>query len=192
MSTPLNDSAVLSRAKRISDQSGAPDTRLRGRRLILVRIVWLAMVILLVVLFLARLPAFYTSLQAVCTSATCGFAQPSLENALALQKLGLSAGAYAAFTFALTLALAVVCFAIGVVIFWRRSDDWMALLFTLAVVATFTLTEQVYGMDMNSVWGWPAMILNVFGTGMYLLVFSLFPDGRFVTRWRAGFSSAGL
>jgi hypothetical protein len=183
MSTPINDSAVLSRAKRISDRSGAPRTRLRGRRLILARVAWLAVVSLLVVLFLARLPAFYTALQTVCTGTVCGFAQPSPDSALALQKLGFSAGAYAAFTFALTLALAFVCFTLGAVIFWRRSDDWMALLVALAVVATFTLNENVYGMDMNSAWGWPAMILFVFGFGMYLLVFSLFPDGRFVTRW---------
>jgi hypothetical protein len=36
---------------------------------------------------------------------------------------------------------------------------------------------------MNSAWGWPAMVLYVFGTGMYLLVLSLTVDGRFVTRW---------
>lgn len=183
MSTPIKDSAVLSRAKRISDRSGAPRTRLSGRRLILARVVWLAVVSLLVVLFLARLPAFYTALHTVCIADSCGFAQPSLENALALQKLGLSAGAYAAFILALTIALAVVCFTLGAVIFWRRSDDWMALLVALAVVATFTLNEQVYGMDMNSAWGWPAMVLHVFGTGMYVLVFSIFPEGRFVTRW---------
>src|SRR5947209_3510860 len=128
MSTPLSDSVVLSRAKRISDRSGAPRTRLRGRWLILARVLWLAVVSLIVVSFLARLPAFYTALQTVCAGAACGSAQPTPDNALALQKLGLSADAYAAFTLALTLALAFLCFAVGAVIFWRRSDDWLALL----------------------------------------------------------------
>jgi hypothetical protein len=138
---------------------------------------------LIVVSFLARLPAFYTALQTICTGAACGTAQPTPENALALQKIGLSVGAYAAFTLALTIALAFLCFAVGAVIFWRRSDDWMALLVALTVVATVTLNETVYGMDMRSVWGYPAMVLYVFGTGMYLLVLSLTLDGRFVTRW---------
>src|SRR5215469_14606940 len=175
MSTPLNDSAVLSRAKRISDRSGAPRTRLRGRKLILARVAWVAAVTLIVVPFLARLPSFYTALQTICTGDTCGSAQPTLDSALALQKLGLSVSAYAAFTLALTIALGFLCFALGGVIFWRRSDDWMALLVALAVVASVTLNEYVYGMDMNSAWGWPAMVMYVFGIGMYLLVFSLFP-----------------
>jgi hypothetical protein len=183
MSTPINDATVLSRAKRISDQSGSKGTRLRGRRLIFARVAWIAMVSLIVGSFFARLPAFYTALQTVCTGTACGSAQPTLDNALALQKLGLSVDAYAAFILVLTLALAFLCFTVGAVIFWRRSDDWLALLVALAVVATVTLNENVYGMDMNSVWGWPAMVLYAFGTSMYLLVGSLTLDGRFVTRW---------
>jgi hypothetical protein len=138
---------------------------------------------LLVVPFFARLPSFYTALQTVCTGATCGTAQPTLDSALALQKLGLSVGVYAAIILALTIALAFVCFTLGAVIFWRRSDDWLALLVALAMVATVTLNEPVYGMDMNSVWGWPAMVLFAFGTGMYVLILSLTLDGRFATRW---------
>jgi hypothetical protein len=182
MSTPLNDSVVLSRAKRISDRSGAPRIRLRGRKLILARVAWLAVVSLIVALFLARLPAYYTTLHTVCTGAVCGYAQPTPDSAQALQKLGLSVGAYAAFTLALDIALAFLCFTLGAVIFWRRSDDWMALLGALAVVASVALNPNVYGMDMTSIWGWIAMAMYVFGTGMYLLVLSL-SDGRFVTRW---------
>src|SRR5438132_8817967 len=89
MSTPLNDALVPSQATRSSDQSGAPRTRLRGRRLILARVVWVAAVTLIVVPFLARFPAYYTFLQTVCTGATCGF-QPTPGSAQAMQKLGLS------------------------------------------------------------------------------------------------------
>ncbi|HEX6108639.1 MAG TPA: hypothetical protein VFZ02_04440 [Ktedonobacteraceae bacterium] len=182
MSTPLNDALVASQATRSSDRSGAPDTRLRGRRLILARVAWVAVVTLIVALFLARLPTYYTVLQTVCTGAACGYAQPTPDSAQALQKLGLSVSAYATFNLALTLASAFVCFTLGAVIFWRRSDDWMALLGALAVVASVALNPNVYGMDMNSAWGWLAMVMYVFGTGMYLLVLSL-SDGRFVTRW---------
>jgi hypothetical protein len=140
-------------------------------------------VTLIVVTFFARLPAFYTALQTICTGATCGSAQPTLDSVLALQKLGLSVGAYAAIILALTIALAFVCFTLGAVIYWRRSDDWLALLVALAMVATITWFENIYGMDMNSPWGWPAMIMYAFGTGMYLLILSLTLDGRFVTQW---------
>ena len=181
MSTPLNDAFVASQATRSSDRSGAPDTRLRGRRLILARVVWVTVVSLLVALFLARLPAYYTALQTVCTGAMCG-AQPTPDSAQVLQKLGLSVSIYAAFTLALTIALAFVCFTLGAVIFWRKSDDWMALLGALAVVASVALNNNVFAMDMSSAWGWLAMVLFVLGTGMSLLFLSLFA-GRFVTRW---------
>src|SRR5437588_10786448 len=107
MSTPLNDAVVPGQTTRSSDRSGAPDTRLRGRRLILARVAWGAVVTLIVVSFLARLPAHYTLLQTVCTGATCGFAQPTPDSAQALQKLGLSVGTYAAFTRALIFPLCI-------------------------------------------------------------------------------------
>jgi hypothetical protein len=181
MSTPLNDAVVASQATRRSDRSGAPDTRLRGRRLILARVIWVTVVSLLVALFLARLPVYYTALQTVCTGAACA-AQPTPDSAQVLQKLGLSVSIYAAFTLALTIALAFLCFTMGAVIFWRRSDDWMALLGALAVVASVALNANVFGMDMTSAWGWLAMVLLVLGTGVYLLFLSL-SDGRFVTPW---------
>jgi hypothetical protein len=87
MNTPLGDALGASQAKRSSDRSGAPDTRLRGRRLILARVVWVAAVSLIVVPVLTRLPAYSTALQTVCTAATCGFTPDSAQ---ALQKLGFS------------------------------------------------------------------------------------------------------
>jgi len=158
------------------------DTRLRGRKLILARVAWVTVVSLIVALFLARLPAYYTALQTVCTGAACGYVQPTLDSAQVLQQLGLSVSAYAAFTLALEIALAFLCFTLGSVIFWRRSDDWMALLGALAVVASVALNGNVLSMDMSSAWGWIAMGMYVFGGGMYVLVLSL-SDGRFVTRW---------
>jgi signal transduction histidine kinase len=158
-------------------------TRLRGRRLILARVAWVTVVSLIMALFLVRLPAYYTALQTVCTYPACGYVQPTLDTAQALEKLGLSVNAYAAFTLALEIALALLCFTLGGVIFWRRSDDWMALLGALAVVASVALNGNVLSMDMSSAWGWIAMGLYVFGGGLYLLVLSLSLDGRFVTRW---------
>src|SRR6266699_6219287 len=134
MSTPINDAFVPSQAKRSPDRSGAPDTRLRGRSLILARVTWVAAVTLLVALFLVMLPAYYTLLQTVCTGATCGPTQPTPDSAQGIQKLGLSLGAYATFTLALTLASALLCIAVSAVIFWRKSDDWMALLVALGGV----------------------------------------------------------
>src|SRR5437667_3609836 len=170
MSTPINDAFVPSMATRSSDRPKASGTRLRGRRLILERIAWVAAVTLIVAFYFAMLPAKYTALQIDCTGAPC---------ANMMQRLGLSVGTYPIFIFALDIALAFLCFAVGAVIFWRKSDDWMALLVALAVVATVTLNEYV----SYSAWVMLSFSLYVLGTGVYVLVFSLFPDGRFVPRW---------
>ncbi len=159
------------------------DTRLRGRRRILARVAWVTVVTLIVALFLARLPAYYTALQTVCTYPACGYVQPTLDTAQTLQKLGLSVSAYADFTLALELVLALLCFTLGAVVFWRRSDDWMALLGALAVVASVAINGNVLSMDMSSALGWIAMGLFVFAGGLYLLILSFSLDGRFVTRW---------
>jgi hypothetical protein len=184
MSTHINDSVVASQATRRSDRSGAPRTRLRGRKLILARVIWIAAVTLIVALFLAMLPTYYTALQTVCIGgmATCGGFQPTPDSAQFLQRFGISVGTYATFTFALYLALAFVCFSLGAVIFWRRSDDWMALLVALAVVATVTFNEN-NGYGMNSPWTEFTNVFFVLGTGLYVLVLSLSLDGRFVPRW---------
>jgi hypothetical protein len=183
MNTPLNDALVPSQATRSSDRSGAPDTRLRGRKLILARIAWVTAVTLFVALFLVMLPAYYTLLQTVCTGAMCAIWQPTPDSALAMQKLGLSVGVHATFTLALTLASALLCFAVSALIFWRKSDDWMALLVALGVVALGTVNVTAVLMASYSPWQVLAIVLNVLGDGTFFLVLSLFPDGRFVPRW---------
>jgi hypothetical protein len=95
-----------------------------------------------------------------------------------MQKLGL----YAAFILVLTLALALFCFTFGAVIFWRRSDDWMALLIALMAVSTVTLNDNaVFGA--HSAWGELGIVMYILGSGIYILVLALFPDGRFMPRW---------
>src|SRR5207248_11442175 len=105
MSTLLNDAFVASPATRSSDRSGAPDTRLRGHRLILARVVWVAAVTLIVVPFIAMLLANYTFLQTVCTGAMCGFAQPTPDSAQALHTL-----VYSTLTFLLAAVYEVSVF----------------------------------------------------------------------------------
>jgi hypothetical protein len=166
-----------------SVNSSTATTRLSGSRLILARVLWVAVVTLIVALFLVMLPAYYALLQTVCTGATCAPTQPTPDSAQGIQKLGLSLGAYATFTLALTIALAFLCIAVSAVIFWRKSDDWMALLVALGVVALGTLYVTFTLLGSHSAWQMLAIVLNVLGNGVFFLVCSLFPNGRFVPRW---------
>jgi hypothetical protein len=159
------------------------NTRLSGSWLILARVTWIAVVTLIVALFLAMLPAYSTLLQTICTGATCSLVQPTLDSAQGLQELGLSLGTYATFTLALTLASVLLCLAVSAVIFWRKSDDWMALLVALGVVALGTLYVTFSLQGNPSAWQVLAIVLNGLGNGVFFLVCSLFPTGRFVPRW---------
>ena len=165
------------------DQHIEAGTRLFGRQLILARVIWVAVVTLIVALYIAMLPAYYTQLQTVCTGATCAILQPTPASAQAMQKLGFSVGNYATFTLALTIAVSMVCLAVSAVIFWRKSDDWMALLVALGVVVLGTLYVTFTLLGSHSAWQVLAIVLNVLGNGVFFLVCSLFPNGRFVPRW---------
>jgi hypothetical protein len=183
MSTPLGDALVPGQATRSSDRSGAPGTRLYGRRLILARVAWVAMATLIVAAFFAMLPAYYTLLSTVCESAMCADWQPNPASALAIQNLGFSIGTFATFTVALTIVSAFICFAFGAVIFWRKSDDWMALLVALGVVALGTASLSSVIQSSHSTWQALAIVMNVLGHGVFFLACSLFPNGRYVPRW---------
>ncbi len=69
------------------------------------------------------------------------------------------------------------------VIFWRKSSDWMALLFALCLVlgGTGFVTETVAAS--HSVWSLPALLLNELTFVLLYLIASLFPNGQFVPRW---------
>jgi hypothetical protein len=159
------------------------NTRLSGSRLILARVTWVAVVTLIVALFLAMLPAYYTLLQTICTDSRCGLVQPTPDSAQGIQKIGLSLGTYATFTLALTIILAFLCLAVSAVIFWRRSDDWMALLVALGVVAAGILYATFALQESHSPWQVLAIFLNIPANVVLFLVCALFPNGRFVPRW---------
>jgi hypothetical protein len=178
-STPNTPTATAESQK----SSHVADIRLYGRRLVLARVAWVTVLTLIVALFLVMLPAFSTLLQTVCTGASCGLVQPTPGSARAMQQLGLSIGAYATIPLALTIASEFLCLAVGAVIYWRKSDDWMALLVALSVVALGTVNVTSVLQVSSSPWQVLAIVLNILGNGLFFLVCSLFPNGRFVPRW---------
>ncbi|MDE3228577.1 MAG: hypothetical protein KGO05_01750, partial [Chloroflexota bacterium] len=151
---------------------------------------WLALRVAWVVYVALRLIDFASSLPAYVAAAGRPAAQNGLftaAQAQAIQQIGVSLGAYALATaglFALCVLMATV---IALFLFWRRSQEWMAL-----VVAYFLVVNPINSLSslipqdsaptgpgsiaLTLALGLPAILVSL---GIYLL----FPSGRFEPRW---------
>ena len=159
MSTPLNDALVDSQAKGRSDRPGAPDTRLQGRWLALIRVAWVVLSVLAFIIFIASLPGYFTD---------------QLKSYLV---------GYAVFLLALGIFVASVWFFVALLIFWRKSNDWLALLVSSMLVLQGANTTINPLHNSPSLWLLPAVIQNQLAFFVLLLILCLFPTGRFVPRW---------
>jgi len=120
--------------------SSTATTRLSGSWLIIARSVWLVLVVPSLGLFAIGLPVYYQQLQTACVNpATCQVAGALPAKELqTLSTIGFSVSGYAAlFTIFYAITVSIWC-GVGLLIFWRRSDDWLALL-----AAFFLVIERI-------------------------------------------------
>src|SRR5690242_13078477 len=98
------------------------ETRFARNRRVLARIAWFALVAFALAVFATGLPQYFTSLHEVCHSSlhACSSGQLLLQSAQLLQNVGISVGVYAMFALVLTVAITMVWFIVGTVIFWRK------------------------------------------------------------------------
>ncbi len=188
------------------------DTRLHGRLRVVVQAAWLILVGLLLATFAIGVPVRFNHLLSLVSekdpSLIAGLPSAleavftlrlGLEEAAALQSLGLSQGFYAGYILTFEVAPALVCAVIGLLIFWRRSDDWMALWVSLLLVIVGTSVASVVLVMPAMVWSGGSLVSTLAGfLGMVSEVHILFlsPDGRWVPRWTmtltAGFTGGML
>jgi signal transduction histidine kinase len=166
--------------------SGHAPTRLHGRYLLLARMAWAAVAMLTVVCIVVSIPVEFAQLQKVCTTSACRLAALTPANASELGEMGLSAGFYAGYLIAVDLLVAATSFVVGVLVFWRKSDERIALFVALALV---TSGSQPFIGNLDAVisaypalW-WSLALVTFMGNILPVLFFFVFPDGRFVPRW---------
>jgi len=135
-------------------------TPLRGRSLLVARIVWVSLAALTLAVFIASIPASF-------------------------RQIGPSGGLYEKFGLVLDIVQVSVYFLAAAAIFWRRPGERMAvfvstalLMFGVAIVPS--LNNLV---ALESAWRWPALLVRGLGVGLTLVVFYTFPDGQFVPHW---------
>lgn len=171
--------------QRISVPSGAaPSTTLRGRPLLAARALWITVFALTVGFFLFALPAGYERLVAASLEADRALRTAPDAGAGALLQFVLSPGFYPVSVFLLEAAISLGLSVVAVLIFWRRSNDWMAMLmsamfFSYGITATEPLDAL---MKSEPAWQPVVNLQQNLGLGLVLFFFYLFPDGRFVPR----------
>jgi hypothetical protein len=116
-----------------------PGTNLHGRWLFLARVGWVAVAITVLAIVLFSVPSSFEHYRSVCTAASevCSehaVGQPTPEGVRALREMGLSVRSYALLNVVVEKIFQLVWFAVGAIIFFRRSDDWIALLTSLFLV----------------------------------------------------------
>jgi len=156
--------------------------RLSGYWLVLACVVWIAVVVLILALFVASIPAFTALLQNACTTAAC-FALIPPYSMKQYQAAGLSVNFVLIYSYALTVFALLAFLAIGAVIFWLKSHDFMAFYTSFALV-TFAMTFNSGSLlGLVPAWWLPIQIISFFGSVAFGTFLYLFPNGRFVPRW---------
>jgi len=100
-----------------------------------------------------------------------------------LQAVGLSLDFYARYNVLLTFIFLFVSLAVGTVIFWRRSQDRVALLASFALILFPITVNNVNLVTLPHTWQLPVQCLQFLGQVCAGLFFYLFPSGHFVPRW---------
>ena len=154
---------------------------LRGRGLAVARVTWVVLASSAATISVIGLPARYAAFRALSDY------DPAVRGVVRanLAELGLTVGFYALYLLVLGAVLSLVCFLVATVVFWRRSDEPMALFVATLLVllgATFSGSIGALG-ELAPVWHRLNGVMNALSFAFVFLFFYLFPDGRFVPRW---------
>jgi hypothetical protein len=153
-------------------------TTLGGRWLLLARAAWVSVVTLALGLFVASIPSYVFYLIELGQADWMGTpVEAPAELIFALNLLGVLA----------SITAVLVCLSLAVVLFWRRSDDWMVMFISSYLLVYGTVLAGPLERAELFYPGWPSFAVDVvqpfFFTTPTIALFVLFPDGGFVPRW---------
>jgi MFS family permease len=176
----------------MSSKVSPPPTTLHRRWLFLARTAWVMLAITALAIVVFSVPSSFEHYRSVCTAASevCSeraVDQPTPEGVQAFQDAGLSVRTYALLNVVLDKVYQLVWFAVGALIFWRRSDDLMALLVSAFLVSfgpvAVDITDAEALISSQLAWSLPVLGVNIVGNVCAVLFFLLFPSGRFAPHW---------
>ena len=149
------------------------------------RLVWVVMAATMILTLLA-VPLRFADLSTPCVGLRCNLdsALLSPESADVLTQWGLSLNQYALASLALALTQNVIGWALAFVLLRRERLDRMTLLAALNLSSGGFLNSLLSALTIGANWAaWPAAFISYLSNVTSILVFAVFPDGRFVPRW---------
>ncbi len=147
--------------------------RLAGRQLFWARAAWAAAAGLILAVFLLALPV---RIQALL--------QDPYQFRPVLARLDLGISFFVLYASLLEALLVLACLGIAVLILWRKSDDGLGLLVSMGLLCFISLLPVIPALgDAHPTWRPAIFALRTLCLLVILLVFYLFPDGRFVPIW---------
>jgi len=157
------------------------DMRLHGPFLVLARIGWVVIVMLALGLFAAGLPLRFHQLVMLSAQAGPALRHCSMSTVCVLLQVALAVNVYPVYVLILELLLVVGLSFVGLVLFWRKSDYWTAMFFSIAMI---TYGPYITGslealLTAYPQWRVPISLVQTLGIGCAVLSGYLFPDGRF-------------
>ena len=164
------------------------DTRLSGTRLIIARVVWIVLMLFFCGVYLAAVLVYAVQLHGFQE----GVSAHLISTPAVVSGFDAFTSPYLLFTNSFTqlmLTLLSPCWiAVSLLIFWRRSDDWMALFVALFLVMLATSLSRAlmalsYEVGFASPLGVCIAVRQMLTWSSVALFFALFPDGRFVPGW---------
>jgi hypothetical protein len=163
-SQPVGDS--------VNANQDATDTTLRGRWLLAARTGWIGLAAL--------------TLGLVTAGVVIALDRPDLIRPPSARAALAHAGLPDQVTMVVAFSIPLAAFAAtGLLIFWRRSDDWAAMLFAITLIMSCGIPMHTdWALDRAVPWlELPIRFMWLLAMFLWLIFLFVFPDGRFVPRW---------
>ncbi len=149
----------------------------------------MALLALGITILVLGLPGQFAYLQIPCIGGGCGQTQQLAPSQIEeLRQLGFTPDFYAVYAVGLILLTTFVFVSVAAIIFWRKSDDRMALYCAFMLLA-WGFGGQASGFSpSNPILNSVVLLFQAFGNSSIALFFFIFPNARFVPRWTRWFA----
>jgi hypothetical protein len=164
----------------VNASQDAPNTTLRGRWLLAARAGWVGVAALILGL--------------VTAGVMVALGRPDLIRQPSARVIFAHAGVPDLVTNVAFIVLVAAYAATGLLIFWRRSDDWAAMLFALMLITGGVIPiRQEWALERAVPWlELPVRFVWLLAMFLWLVVLFVFPNGRFVPSWTRLLGAAAI